>query len=136
MSMSGQRCGWTRDSHLIPTYRHRHLQQDRPLMSEGVFESRSTILKYIVVFKKSASDEVINDQAMLVGLNGGTVDKMFSSPLLKGFSAEIPETYLLTLQRGIERCLQGGFTASDNQIDYIEPDPEVVTYAIPCEICE
>ncbi|KAH9018390.1 serine proteinase inhibitor IA-1 [Lactarius pseudohatsudake] len=81
------------------------------------------MLKYIVVFKKSASDEVINEQAKQVGLNGGTVTEKFSSSLLKGFSAEIPDTYFLTLQRGL--------TAANSQIDYIEPHPDVVTHAIP-----
>ncbi|KAH9017251.1 protease propeptide/inhibitor [Lactarius pseudohatsudake] len=83
------------------------------------------MLKYIVVFKKSASDEVINEQAKQVGLNGGTVTEKFSSSL-KGFSAMLPDTYLLTLQRGL--------TAANSQIDYIEPHPDVVTHAIPYEI--
>ncbi|KAI9429796.1 protease propeptide/inhibitor [Lactarius indigo] len=67
--------------------------------------------KYIVVFKKSATQEVIDEQANQVGANGGVVDKKFSSPLLRGFSAEIPNTYLLTLQSNL--------TADDNEIDYI-----------------
>ncbi|KAH9176416.1 hypothetical protein EDB89DRAFT_1941317 [Lactarius sanguifluus] len=67
--------------------------------------------KYIVVFKKSASDEAIDQQAEQVNENGGTVEKRFNSSILKGFTAEIPATYLLTLQS----CL----TAADSQIDYI-----------------
>ncbi|KAH8981762.1 serine proteinase inhibitor IA-1 [Lactarius hatsudake] len=83
------------------------------------------VLKYNVIFKKSASDEVINEQAKQVSLNGGTVNEMFSSSLLKGFTAEIPDTYFLTLERGL--------TAFNSQIDYIEPHPDVVTHATPCE---
>ncbi|KAH9061359.1 serine proteinase inhibitor IA-1 [Lactarius vividus] len=75
--------------------------------------------KYIVVFKNTASDEAINEQAEKVGLNGGKVDKKFSSSLLKGFSAEIPATYLLTLQSSL--------TTGESQIDYIEPDSVVTT---------
>ncbi|KAI9442124.1 protease propeptide/inhibitor [Lactarius indigo] len=75
--------------------------------------------KYIVVFKKSATQEVIDEQADQVDANGGVVDKKFSSSILKGFSAEIPNTYLLTLQSNL--------TADDNEIDYIEPDSTVTT---------
>ncbi|KAH9040673.1 serine proteinase inhibitor IA-1 [Lactarius pseudohatsudake] len=81
--------------------------------------SESEIGKFIVVFKKSASDEAINDQAEKVGLNGGTVERKFSSTLLRGFSAKITNTYLMTLQQGL--------TQADSQIDYIEPDSTVTT---------
>ncbi|KAH9083433.1 serine proteinase inhibitor IA-1 [Lactarius deliciosus] len=75
--------------------------------------------KFIVVFKKSASDEVINDQADAVSANGGKVGNRFTSTILRGFSADIPATYLLTLQNSL--------TAADSQIDYIEPDSIVTT---------
>ncbi|KAI9463557.1 hypothetical protein BJY52DRAFT_1184578 [Lactarius psammicola] len=68
--------------------------------------------KYIVVFKKSASQEVIDEQAEQVSANGGKVDKKFSSSILRGFSAEITNTYLLTLQSSL--------SGADSQIDYID----------------
>ncbi|KAI0277431.1 hypothetical protein BGY98DRAFT_980161 [Russula aff. rugulosa BPL654] len=60
--------------------------------------------RFIVVFKKTASQETIDEQA-------SAINQMFNSPILKGFSAQIPDTYLLALQNS----LQGG----DSQIDYI-----------------
>ncbi|KAH9002011.1 serine proteinase inhibitor IA-1 [Lactarius hatsudake] len=75
--------------------------------------------KFIVVFKKSASDEVINEHVEAVNANGGTVGKRFTSSILRGFSADIPANYLLTLESGL--------TAADSQIDYIEPDSIVTT---------
>ncbi|KAA1476003.1 hypothetical protein DENSPDRAFT_883982 [Dentipellis sp. KUC8613] len=72
--------------------------------------------KYIVVFKKTATDADIEKYANDVSTNGGTVHDHFT-PLLKGFSAQIPDQYLQTLQSN----LQSG------PIDYIEPDGVVKT---------
>ncbi|KAH9992586.1 protease propeptide/inhibitor [Russula vinacea] len=68
--------------------------------------------RYIVVFKKTASQEVIDKHANEVIQNGGTVKDKYS--ILKGFSAEIPDAVLFQLQNGLQ--------SSDSQIDYIEPD--------------
>jgi hypothetical protein len=86
--------------------------------------------EYIVVFKKTASQEAIDEQAEQVGLNGGKVEKKFTSPIMKvrslcsqevmlgslilhyqGFSAEIPETYFTALQSSL--------SGADSQIAYI-----------------
>ncbi|KAH9978644.1 hypothetical protein BGW80DRAFT_1280186 [Lactifluus volemus] len=67
--------------------------------------------KYIVVFKNTASPEVIEKQANEVNENGGVVTNKFSSNIMKGFTAEIPDTYLLTLQSGLQQ--------GDNEISYI-----------------
>jgi len=77
---------------------------------------------YIVVFKKTAPQEAIDEQAEQVNVNGGQVEQKFNSPILKGFSAKISDTYLLTLQSS----LSGG----DSQIAYIEPDSTVTTQAL------
>ncbi|KAI0305697.1 hypothetical protein B0F90DRAFT_1700154 [Multifurca ochricompacta] len=74
---------------------------------------------YIVVFKKTASQDAIDNQASQVNENGGFVKNKFDSIILKGFSAEIPDTYLLTLQSNLSQ--------DDNQIDYIEADSQVTT---------
>ncbi|KAF8482920.1 protease propeptide/inhibitor [Russula ochroleuca] len=66
--------------------------------------------RYIVVFKKTASQEAIDKQADEVNRNGGSVKNRYSVGL-KGFSAVIPENILLQLQNSLQ--------SSDNQIDYI-----------------
>ncbi|ETW81079.1 peptidase inhibitor I9 [Heterobasidion irregulare TC 32-1] len=71
--------------------------------------------KYIVVFKPSTSEDVINRQADDLAANGGTVHSRYDS-VLKGFSATIPDAYLQSLT-----ALQGDI------IDYIEPDGIVTT---------
>ncbi|KAI0315478.1 serine proteinase inhibitor IA-1 [Amylostereum chailletii] len=71
--------------------------------------------KYIVVFKKTASDEVIEQHANDVAKAGGAVHSRYDT-VLRGFSASIPEAHLTQLQ-----SLQGG------DIDYIEPDGVVTT---------
>ncbi|KAF8274436.1 serine proteinase inhibitor IA-1 [Lactarius quietus] len=75
--------------------------------------------KYIVVFKSGASPEVIDEQAKRVDDNGGNVERRFNSVVMKGFTAEIPDTYLVTLQSSL--------TGGDNEIAYIEPDSVVTT---------
>jgi len=72
--------------------------------------------KYIVVFKGSATADQIKEFEKGVSDNGGSVSKSFDSPIMKGFSAAIPDSYLQTLQ-----SLQG------DVIDYIEPDGVVTT---------
>lgn len=86
--------------------------------------------EYIVVFKKTASQEAIDEQAEQVDVNGGKVERKFSSSIMRvrclcsheimlgslilhyqGFSAEIPDTYLVTLQSNL--------SGDDNQIAYI-----------------
>ncbi|KAI0297076.1 hypothetical protein BC826DRAFT_1002025 [Russula brevipes] len=64
---------------------------------------------YIVVFKRTASDKDIDDQAEEVKRNGGLVKNRFNPKILRGFSAVIPDTYLLVLQSNIQQA----------QIDYI-----------------
>ncbi|THG98070.1 hypothetical protein EW026_g4055 [Hermanssonia centrifuga] len=70
--------------------------------------------KYIVVFKKSASQEEVQKYADEVNANGGSVTNVYDS-VLKGFSAAIPDGFLSQLQ-----SLQG-----NGVIDYIEPDSVV-----------
>ncbi|EKM54259.1 uncharacterized protein PHACADRAFT_257985 [Phanerochaete carnosa HHB-10118-sp] len=71
--------------------------------------------KYIVVFKKTATPEQIRKYADDVTANGGQVKDLWENrPLLKGFSAEIPNNFVAHLQ-----SLQGDL------IDYIEPDSTV-----------
>jgi len=72
--------------------------------------------RYIVVFKKDASQDTIDRQADGVNANGGSVKHKYYSMIMKGFSAEIPEVYLLALQSNL---LQ-----PDSPIAYIEPDSE------------
>ncbi|EMD37810.1 hypothetical protein CERSUDRAFT_105702 [Gelatoporia subvermispora B] len=71
--------------------------------------------RYIVVFKDGVTQDKIDKYATEVDASGGQVSRKFSS-LLKGFSAEIPESYLTQL-----KSLEGG------DIDYIEPDSIVTT---------
>ena len=89
---------------------------------------------YIVVFKKYVSQDTIDRQADEVNANGGSVKLKYNSVIMKvrttspsrpvrtscltslimynqGFSAEIPEVYLLALQNNL---LQ-----PDSPIDYI-----------------
>ncbi|THH08684.1 hypothetical protein EW146_g8918 [Bondarzewia mesenterica] len=81
------------------------------------------VAEYIVVFKKTVSDDAIQKHADDVIANGGQVQQRYDS-VLKGFSAVIPDSYLQTLQ-----SLQGG------EIDYIgaftsrlsQPDGVVTT---------
>jgi hypothetical protein len=54
---------------------------------------------YIVVFKNTASQEVIDSQANEVTANGGVVKERFS----QGFSAEIPRVYLDTLYSSLQQ---------------------------------
>ncbi|KAI0254102.1 hypothetical protein BJV78DRAFT_1280494 [Lactifluus subvellereus] len=75
--------------------------------------------RYIVVFKNTASQEVIDTQAEAVNENGGSVKNRFNSIVMRGFAAEIPDTYLLTLQSNLGQ--------DDSQIAYIEPDQVVTT---------
>lgn len=75
--------------------------------------------KYIVVFKKSASREAIDEQAKQITSNGGKVGETIDSTFMKSFSAEIPEAYLMALQSNLTR--------GDSEIDYIEPDSVVTT---------
>jgi len=77
--------------------------------------------KFIVIFKKTASTEEINSQADEVNASGGSVTQKFNSVALKGFAAEIPETYLRTLESSLQQ--------PDSQIDFIEPDSEVKVQA-------
>jgi hypothetical protein len=77
---------------------------------------------YIVVFKNTASQEVIDNRANEVSENGGSVTNRFSSAILKvrslpvlrdrlgiltscnqGFSAKITDTYLTTLQSSLQQ---------------------------------
>ncbi|KIP05112.1 hypothetical protein PHLGIDRAFT_19800 [Phlebiopsis gigantea 11061_1 CR5-6] len=70
--------------------------------------------KYIVVFKKTATPDLVNKYADEVDANGGLVKDRWASGAMKGFSAEIPDSFLTQLQ-----SLQGDI------IDYIEPDGTV-----------
>ncbi|KAI0051903.1 serine proteinase inhibitor IA-1 [Auriscalpium vulgare] len=71
--------------------------------------------KYIVVFKKDTSADTIKNHESEIKKCGGEVHDSYDS-VLKGFSAVIPDSYLLQLQ-----SLQGG------EIDYIEADGVVTT---------
>ncbi|KAI0332338.1 protease propeptide/inhibitor [Cubamyces sp. BRFM 1775] len=71
--------------------------------------------KYIVVFKDHVSQSEIDKYVNEVKANGGNVGQRYDS-VLKGFSAQIPESYLQRLQ-----SFQGSV------IDYIEPDSIVTT---------
>jgi len=71
--------------------------------------------KYIVVFKEHVTSEQIGNYINDVTANGGELGQRFD-PVLKGFSATIPNGYLTRLQ-----SLQG------DVIDYIEPDGIVKT---------
>lgn len=71
--------------------------------------------KYIVVFKKHVSSAQVDNYAQDINSNGGEVGKHFS-PVLNGFAATIPDSYLTQLQ-----SLQG------DVVDYIEEDSVVHT---------
>ncbi|KAF8502180.1 hypothetical protein F5888DRAFT_1800663 [Russula emetica] len=66
--------------------------------------------RFIVVFKKDVPQDTIDRQADAVNQNGGLVNNKFDF-ILKGFSAEIPEGYLFTLQNSLG--------AADSPISYI-----------------
>ncbi|KAJ3536093.1 hypothetical protein NM688_g6881 [Phlebia brevispora] len=68
---------------------------------------------YIVVFKKDVSQEEIDKYAEEVNANGGAVKHKYSGATLKGFSAQIPDSFLSQLQ-----SLQGGII---NYIDRARP---------------
>ncbi|KAI0769792.1 hypothetical protein BD413DRAFT_613804 [Trametes elegans] len=70
---------------------------------------------FIVVFKDGVSQAEIDKFANDVNENGGQVKNRYDS-VLRGFSAAIPESFLLRLQ-----SFQGSV------IDYIEPDSTVTT---------
>ncbi|KAI0630165.1 protease propeptide/inhibitor [Trametes polyzona] len=71
--------------------------------------------KYIVVFKDHVPQSEVDKYASEVNANGGKVDQRYDS-VLKGFSATIPESFLLQLQ-----------SLQSDTIDYIEPDSVVTT---------
>jgi predicted enzyme related to lactoylglutathione lyase len=73
----------------------------------------STIGKYIVVFKESASVDDIKRYMDRVNAEGGSVTNVYDT-VLKGFAATIPDSFLQNLQ-------------GDDLIDYIEPDGVVTT---------
>ncbi|TFY81758.1 hypothetical protein EWM64_g2252 [Hericium alpestre] len=72
--------------------------------------------RYIVVFKKTASDADVQKYVKDVTSNGGTIHNEYTS-VMKGFSAQIPDSFLQTLQSNLQ----------DGPIDYIEPDSIVHT---------
>ncbi|KAH8828430.1 protease propeptide/inhibitor [Flagelloscypha sp. PMI_526] len=74
--------------------------------------------KYIVVFKKDATQERIDQYASSVESSGGTVTNKYGT-VLKGFAAQIPDSYL--------ESLKSDSLQSDSPIDYIEPDGVVTT---------
>jgi len=68
---------------------------------------------FIVVFKDGVTDEQIKQRIDDVKSNGGAVTHQYST-VLKGFTANIPESYFGNLQR-------------DDIIKYIEPNSVVTT---------
>ena len=68
--------------------------------------------KYIVVFKEGVNP---SDHKADLERNGGKVTHEYGT-VLNGFAAEIPDSYITSLQ-----SLQG------DVIDYIEPDSTVTT---------
>jgi len=74
--------------------------------------------RFIVVFKKNVAQDTIDRQADAVEQNGGSVNNRFDS-IMKGFSAVIPEEYLLALQSNLQQ--------DNSPIAYIEPDSTVTT---------
>jgi len=77
--------------------------------------------RFIVVFKKDVPQDTIDRQADAVHQNGGSVKNKFDF-VLRGFSAEIPEAYLMTLQSSLQQA--------DSPISYIEPDSTVTTQVV------
>ncbi|KAG8983126.1 hypothetical protein FRB90_006293 [Tulasnella sp. 427] len=73
----------------------------------------SSIGKFIVVFKESATQEQINEYAEQVNSNGGKVTNHYGT-VLKGFAAELTESQFQNFQ-------------GNDIIDYIEPDGVVTT---------
>ncbi|RKP14448.1 hypothetical protein BJ684DRAFT_8576 [Piptocephalis cylindrospora] len=72
--------------------------------------------KYIVIFKKDAPQEAIDNMMSSVSSEGGEVQHHYKMSKMRGFSATIPDTFLTNL-------------TGDQYIDYIEPDGEVTTMA-------
>ncbi|KIJ39933.1 hypothetical protein M422DRAFT_32534 [Sphaerobolus stellatus SS14] len=72
---------------------------------------------YIVSLKQTATEEEIAKAEAKVTDSGGRIERRYNSPILKGFSAIIPDSYLSELQ-----SLQG-----DLLIDNIEADQTVTT---------
>ncbi|TFK64525.1 hypothetical protein BDN72DRAFT_846511 [Pluteus cervinus] len=74
--------------------------------------------KYIVVFKKSATPDQIQEYVDSVNSNGGRVKDIWTNPL-KGFSAEIPDSFV--------QSLQAKAFSNEDIVDYIEEDQVVTT---------
>ncbi|KAH9847131.1 protease propeptide/inhibitor [Lenzites betulinus] len=71
--------------------------------------------RYIVVFKDHVPLTEIDKYAGQVNANGGEVAQRYDT-VIKGFSATIPEQFLVQLQ-----------SLQSDTIDYIEPDSTVTT---------
>ncbi|KAF8157022.1 protease propeptide/inhibitor [Crassisporium funariophilum] len=69
--------------------------------------------RYIVVFKNGVTKEQIDQYVNNVNKNGGEVGHRWDS-ILNGFSATLPESFLMSLQ-------------NDELIEYIEPDGIMTT---------
>ncbi|TRM69801.1 hypothetical protein BD626DRAFT_563519 [Schizophyllum amplum] len=71
--------------------------------------------KCVVVFKEGTTEAEIKQHADEIEAQGGYVTEMYDY-LLKGFSAFVPESYLMHLQ---------SLTGSGGVVDYIERDTTV-----------
>jgi len=77
---------------------------------------------YIVVFNKDVSDEEITSHVEEIEKSGGKLNQRYTSKILRGFSASIPED-----------CLKSSSFTDNGKIKYIEPDGEVSIQPIDTE---
>ncbi|KZV95114.1 hypothetical protein EXIGLDRAFT_735897 [Exidia glandulosa HHB12029] len=73
---------------------------------------------FIVVFKKSASAEQVEEYVNQVSSGGGEVTHRYDA-VFKGFAAKLTDTQLQSFQANV--------AATDSPIDYIEADGVVTT---------
>ncbi|KAH9998440.1 hypothetical protein BJV74DRAFT_883132 [Russula compacta] len=85
----------------------------------------------IVVFKKSATQETIDNIADEVIANGGLVKEKFNSIIFKGFSADIPDTFLQTLQSNLQQTEIAYIVHSSHHLLFLAPSSSPSLQRLP-----
>ncbi|EPQ27556.1 uncharacterized protein PFL1_04694 [Pseudozyma flocculosa PF-1] len=75
---------------------------------------------FMVVFKEGAPQSAIDEQKQRIESQGGKIKQTFDSPIIRGFSATIPDAIASELTT---QSTGGGH----EHIEYLEPDSEVRT---------